>query len=299
MPPVFPDIWHLRLTTGPEAMPVFEEVFERFAESVTMFMEDKSGISDGDCPWHLEGYSRTPPERVKIIAALSSVAAANGLEVPELTVERLPNVDWVLENLRDFPAIDAGRFYVRGSHWEEPTPIGRIELLVDAGTAFGSGEHATTRGCLLALDKLAKKRRFARPLDLGSGSGILGIAMAKMWACDVIATDIDPGAVKVAANNAKLNQVGARFTSIVSDGYRNPLLKKNRPFDIICANILAKPLMRFAKDLAAHLAPDGVAVLSGLLEWQERMVMGVHERQGLTLKDRQIIDGWATLTIGR
>ena len=299
MPPVFPDIWHLRLKTSPEAMPLFEEVFEMFAESVTMFMEDKSGISDGDCDWFLEGYSRTPPERVKIIAALSAVAAGHGIDVPPLEVERLPNVDWVLENLRDFPPIDAGRFYVRGSHWEGKVPLGRTELLVDAGTAFGSGEHATTRGCLIALDKLAKRRRFVKPLDLGSGSGILGIAMAKMWACDVIATDIDPSAVKVAAINAKLNHVGARFTSIVSDGYRNPMLARNKPFDIIVANILAKPLMRFAKDLAAHLAPDGVAVLSGLLDWQERMVMGTHERQGLRLKDRQVIDGWATLTIGR
>lgn len=299
MRPVFPDIWHLRLTTSPEALPVFEEVFERFAESVTLFMEDKSGISDGDCDWHLEGYSRTPPERAQIVSALSAVAAAHGFEVPALEVERLPNVDWVLENLRDFPAIDAGRFYVRGSHWEERTPAGRIELLVDAGTAFGSGEHATTQGCLLALDRLAKRRRFTRPLDLGAGSGILGIAMAKMWACDVLATDIDPMAVKVAAINAKLNGVGARFTSVVSDGYRNPALTRRAPFDIIVANILAKPLMRFAKDLAAHLAPGGVAVLSGLLDWQERMVMGTHERQGLTLKSRQVIDGWATLTIGR
>lgn len=299
MPPVFPDIWHLRLKVSPDALAVFEEVFERFAESVTMFMEDKSGISDGDCDWFLDGYSRVPPERAAIVSALSAVAAATGLEVPDLTVERLPNVDWVLENLREFPPIDAGRFFVRGSHWDGRVPVGRTELLVDAGTAFGSGEHATTKGCLTALDKLAKRRRFTKPLDLGAGSGILGIAMAKMWATDVLATDIDPGAVRVAANNAKLNGVGARFTSVVSDGYRNRALKQGAPFDIIVANILAKPLMRMAKDLAAHLAPDGVAVLAGLLEWQERMVMGTHERQGLRLKDRLVLDGWAILTIGR
>jgi ribosomal protein L11 methyltransferase len=299
MRPAFPDIWHLRLKVGPQALPVFEEVFERFAESVTMFMEDKSGISDGDCDWFLEGYSRTPPERARIVAALAAVAAAAGLDVPALEVERLDNVDWVLENLRDFPPIDAGRFFVRGSHWDGRCPVGRTELLVDAGTAFGSGEHATTKGCLLMLDRLARRRRFLRPLDLGSGSGILGIAMAKMWAVDVLATDIDPSAVKVAAINARLNHVAARFTSVVSDGYRNPELKRRRPFDIIVANILAKPLMRMAKDMAAHLAPDGVAVLSGLLDWQERMVMGTHERQGLRLKDRIVRDGWATLLIGR
>ncbi|OAN52440.1 50S ribosomal protein L11 methyltransferase [Magnetospirillum moscoviense] len=295
----FPAIWHLRLKVGPDALPLFEEVFETFAESVTMFMEDKSGISDGDCDWFLEGYSRTPPERVKIVSALSAVAAAHGIDVPALDIEQLDNIDWVLENLRDFPPIDAGRFFVRGSHWHGRVPVGRTELLVDAGTAFGSGEHATTKGCLMMLDRLAKRRRFMKPLDLGSGSGILGIAMAKMWAVDVLATDIDPAAVKVAAINARLNGVASRFTSVLSDGYRNRALKKGRPFDIIVANILAKPLMRMAKDLAAHLAPDGVAVLSGLLDWQERMVMGTHERQGLRLKDRVVRDGWATLLIGR
>lgn len=299
MPPVFPDIWRLRLTVAPEAVPLFEEVFERFAEAVTMFMDDRSGMSDGDCDWHLEGFSRTPPERAEIVSSLAAVAAANGVELPALSIERMPNVDWVLENLRDFPPIDAGRFFVRGTHWQGRAPVGRIELKVDAGTAFGSGEHATTRGCLLSLSRLAKKRRFANPLDLGSGSGILAIGMAKLWSCDVLATDIDPSAVKVARGNARLNGEAARLTAVVSDGYRNPELKRRQPFDLIVANILAKPLMRFAPSLAAHLAPDGVAVLSGLLEWQERMVMGTHERQGLRLKHRIVVDGWATLTIGR
>ncbi|MGE5505501.1 MAG: 50S ribosomal protein L11 methyltransferase [Actinomycetota bacterium] len=299
MPPVFPDIWRLHLTVTPEALPVFEEVFERFAESVTMFMEDRTGVSDGDCLWFLEGYSRTPPERTEIVAALAAVAAASGLDVPPLEIERVPNVDWVLENLRDFPPIDAGRFFVHGSHWQGAPPVGRIAIEIDAGTAFGSGEHATTRGCLLALDALGKQRRRTRVLDLGSGSGILGIAMAKMWAARVVATDIDPSAVKVCAGNAANNEVGARMRAVVSDGYRNPAVGRGRPYDVIVANILARPLCRFAKDLAAHLAPDGVGILSGLLERQERMVMANHEKAGLRLKRRIVIDGWATLVIGR
>lgn len=299
MPPVFPDIWRLRLTVSMETLPVFEEVFERHAEAVTMFMEDRSGISDGECDWFLEGFSRTPPDRAAIVSALAAVAAANGIDAPPLSVEMLPNVDWVLENLRDFPPISAGRFFVHGSHWEGKPPVGAYGIEIDAGTAFGSGEHATTRGCLLALDSLARKHRRRHVLDLGSGSGILGIAAAKCWAAMVVCTDIDPSAVKVLAGNAANNGVARYVTAVVSDGYRNPVVGRGKPYDLIFSNILARPLCRFAPDLATHLAPDGLAVLSGLLERQERMVMANHERQGLTLKRRIVIDGWATLIIGR
>ena len=299
MPPVFPDIWRLRLTVSMDTLPVFEEVFERFAEAVTMFMEDRSGISDGDCDWFLEGFSRSPPDRVAIVSALSAMAAGAGIEAPPLEIDRLPNVDWVLENLRDFPPIAAGRFFVHGSHWQGRPPVGTFAIEIDAGTAFGSGEHATTRGCLQALNAIGKRGRRTRVLDLGSGSGILGIAAAKLWAATVVCTDIDPAAVKVCAGNAANNGVGARVTAVVSDGYRNPAVARGRPYDLVFSNILARPLCRFAPDLAAHLAPDGLAILSGLLERQERMVMANHQRQGLTLKQRVVIDGWATLIIGR
>ncbi|MDA8230735.1 MAG: 50S ribosomal protein L11 methyltransferase [Magnetospirillum sp.] len=299
MPPVFPDIWRLGIAVAADRVPLFEEVFERVAEAVTTFMDDRSGRSDGEGEWQIEGYSRQAPDRAAIVAALAVVAAAHGVAAPELTVEKLPNQDWVAQNLRDFPPIDAGRFFVRGSHWSGKVPAGRLEILMDAGTAFGSGEHATTRGCLLALDGLGKRRRAGRALDLGCGSGILAIAMAKMWACPVLATDIDPSAVRVAAGNAAANGVGARVSAVVSDGWRNPEMKRREPFDVVTANILARPLCRFAPRLAAALAPGGAAVLSGLLEWQERMVMAVHERQGLRLKSRRVVDGWATLVVGR
>jgi ribosomal protein L11 methyltransferase len=299
MPPVFPDVWRLRLTVAAEAVPVFETVFEHFAEAVTMFMDDRSGRSDGEGDWHLEGFARQPPDRAAIVTGLELVAAANGLAVPALDIERLPKLDWVAANLQDFPPIAAGRFFVRGSHWRGRVPAGRIELLMDAGTAFGSGEHATTKGCLLALHALGKRRRARRVLDLGCGSGILGIAMAKMWACGVLATDIDPAAVTVAAGNAAANGMRARVTTLVSDGWRHPRLARSGPYDVVVANILARPLCRFAPKLAASLAPGGVAVLSGLLDWQERMVMAAHERQGLRLKSRLVVDGWATLTVGR
>ncbi len=300
MPIVFPDVWRLGLSLpDADGLAVFEPVFERFAEAVSLFMEDRSGRSDGEGEWRLEGFARVPPDRVAILAAIEVVAAAHGVEAPSLEIERMPNIDWVTANLRDFPPIDAGRFFVHGSHWQGKVPAGRIGLMVDAGTAFGSGEHATTRGCLLALDLLGRRFRARRPLDLGCGSGILAIAMASMWACPVTAADIDPAAVRVAAGNAAANGVGARVRALVSDGWRAPALARRRPFDVVTANILARPLCRFAPSLAAALAPGGVAVLSGLLERQERMVMAAHERQGLRLKRRILIDGWATLIIGR
>ena len=296
----FPDVWRLTVTVDQLQVDAFSDVLERHAEAVTMFMDDLSGKSDGEGEWHVEGISRTPPDKTVILSDLAALAAAMGCAVPPLDIQRVPNVDWVLENLRDFPPIAAGRFFVHGSHWTEGVPTGRIGLKVDAGTAFGSGEHATTRGCLLALDRLVKRKRHVRRvLDLGSGSGILAIAMAHLWPVPVLATDIDPISVKVAAKNAVLNGVGAQVRAYVSDGWRNRALHQGGKFDVVCANILARPLCRFAPDLAASLAPGGVAVLSGLLDWQERMVMGAHERQGLTLKHRQVVDGWATLIIGR
>ena len=297
---VHPDVWRLTVTVDQAQVEAFADLLERHADAVTMFMDDLSGRSDGEGEWHVEGISRNPPDKTAILSDLAALAAGLNCPLPELEIERIANVDWVLQNLQDFPPIDAGRFFVHGSHWQDGVPTGRIGLKVDAGTAFGSGEHATTQGCLLALDRLVKsKRQVRRVLDVGSGSGILAIAMAHLWPVPVLATDIDPVAVIVAQKNAALNGVGSQVRAAVSDGWRNPVLRKHAPYDVVTANILARPLCRFAPKLAAALAPGGVAVLSGLLDWQQRMVMAAHERQGLRLKDRLVINGWATLIIGR
>lgn len=299
MPPMFPDIWRISVATPAEGVEAFETVLEHFAEAVTTFMDDRSGRSDGEGDWQVEGFSRTPPDRAALVAGLAVVAVARGLSAPVPVVERVAGCDWVAANLRDFPPIDAGRFFVHGSHWSGAVPAGRIGILMDAGTAFGSGEHATTLGCLLALDGLGRRRRVARALDLGCGSGILAVAMARMWACPVLATDIDPISVRVTAGNAAANGMAARVRVAQSDGWRNPLLRRHGPFDVVVANILARPLCRFAPDLAAGLAPGGVAVLSGLLERHERLVLAAHRAQGLSLRERHTIDGWTTLVIGR
>lgn len=300
MPKAHPVIWRVCLTAPLAAVETFEAVLDRYADAVSWFLDDPaSDESDEKVLWRLEGFSKTPLERAIIEAELAVGAATLGMETPALSLEQLPDTDWVTANLRDFPPIAAGRFFVHGSHYDGRIPAGRIPLLIDAGTAFGSGEHATTFGCLSALDHLMRRRRFRRPLDLGCGSGILAIAIAKMTARRVQAADIDPVSVKVATRNAKRNGVAARVHACPSDGYRCRTLAKHRRYDLIVANILARPLAAMAADLGRHLSENGVAVLSGLLNRQERFVLAAHRMQGLSILGRIRIDGWTTMILAR
>jgi ribosomal protein L11 methyltransferase len=298
MPKPRPDLWRVAVTVPEHALDAFEAALETHADAVSMMLPEGKDPGEG-ADWRLEAVSRSAFDQTAVEVALGLAAAAVGIAAPLPEFSRLVQRDWLQENLRSFPPIAAGRFFVHGSHWEGRVPGGAVPLLVDAGTAFGSGEHATTFGCLIALDRLAKRRRFARPLDMGCGSGILALAMAHLWPAPVLAADIDPESVRVARFNARRNQVGARVKAVASDGYRNPAVTRRRPYDLIVANILARPLCRMAPSLAGHLAPGGVAVLSGLLARQERQVLNAHRAQGLRLLGRVAINGWTTLVVGR
>jgi ribosomal protein L11 methyltransferase len=290
-------LWRIEVIVPASSVDAVESALEPFVETVSWFMADPAG--EDTAPWRLEGFSRTPVERTALAAALALAGAAAGAEVPPATVERVSDTDWVTANLRSFPPIRAGRFFVHGSHFAGRRPGGSIGLLIDAGTAFGSGEHATTVGCLLAIDRLLRRRRFQRPLDLGCGTGILAIALAKAGCTRVRAADVDPVAVRVAAMNARRNGVGARVAASVSDGYASRDIARHRPYDLIVANILARPLVSMAADLSRHLAEDGVAILSGLLTRSERLVLSAHRMQGLSLEARFSINGWSTLVLSR
>ncbi len=254
-------------------------------------------VPGGD--WRLEAYAIDAPDPAAVEAALARAAAEGGIARPVHHVQPLPPVDWLAQNRRDFPAQSIGRFFIYGSHHTDGVPAGRVGLLVDAATAFGSGEHATTRGCLAALDRLARRRRVRRPLDLGCGSGILALAIAKTWHVPVRAADIDPESVRVARANGGLNGAARWLRIARSDGYRGAVVRHGRPYDVIVSNILAEPLRRFARDLARHLARGGTAILSGLLVSQEAQVVAAHRRQGLALVRRTRRDGWSTLEFRR
>jgi ribosomal protein L11 methyltransferase len=286
--------YKIELVTKREGVERWSAALDPYAVAIAAF----EIVPGGD--WRLEAYATEPPDPVVIAAALARAAADAGVARPACHIAPLPPVDWLAQNRQDFPVQAIGRFVILGSHHDGVrAPAGRIALTLDAASAFGSGEHATTRGCLAALDRLAKRRAIRRPLDLGCGSGILALAIAKLWRCPVRAADIDPESVRVARANAAHNQV-ARWVRVArSDGYRAALVRRGRPYDVIVSNILAGPLQAFARPLARHLARGGVAILSGLLVAQEAQVIAAHRRQGLALTRRSRRDGWSTLEFTR
>ena len=248
--------------------------------------------------WRVEAYRQSRLQSPELGAQLALAAAAAGGALVEFGEESLPARDWLAENRLSFPPLRVGRFFVYGSHHDGKVPPGAIGIAIDAATAFGTGEHPSTRGCLLALDRLARRRRFHRPLDIGTGTGILSIATAKLLHRKVLAGDIDPRAICVARHNAACNGVRGLVQSRRAPGYRDRLIRKSR-YDLVLSNILARPLAVMAADLSRRLAPGGRAVLSGLLRWQEPIVLAPHRGCGIVLDHRVVIDGWSTLVMRR
>jgi len=284
--------WQIRVLTQLQYTAPIEGAFEDIALSSASYeIEEKSAA------WGVDIITETPPEEMDTPARLALISGMLNIPTPSFKIQPLESKDWVSEVERSFPPLSVGRFYVHGSHIKSHPPQGKITLHVNAGAAFGSGEHATTSGCLEALTLLAKKRTFLRPLDMGCGSGILAIAMAKLWHQPVIGSDIDPVSIHVAKENARRNQVHHFSQFSVGNGYDAPLVQQQAPFDIIVANILARPLMKMASDLKSHLALGGIVVLSGLLAPQERMVLFAHRLQGLQLLFRIRKNGWNTLVL--
>jgi ribosomal protein L11 methyltransferase len=217
---------------------------------------------------------------------------AGGGKILDLIEMPVAERDWLAENRRAFPPQRIGRFLVHGSHWRDKPPPGSIAIEIDAASAFGTGEHPSTRGCLLALDRLAKRRRFRRVRDIGAGSGILAIAAAKRLRRPVAASDIDPVAVAVARHHTRRNGLAQLVRLECANGAGD-----GGNYDLVFANILARPLMLMARDLARIVAPGGRAVLSGLLRRQEAGVLAAYRARRLSLAFRLVIDGWSILVL--
>jgi ribosomal protein L11 methyltransferase len=241
--------------------------------------------------WRIDAFPTSADERAAIEAALARFAALR------VAVEVLADADWLAMSLSGLPPVRAGRFFVYGAHDRGLAPPNAVNLRIEAGAAFGTGHHGTTVGCLATYDRLLKRRRFERVLDVGCGTGVLAIAAAKTGSPVAIGTDIDAPSVRIANENAALNAAHARF--VHASGLNAAAVRDRGPYDLVFANILAPPLVALAQDIKGALKPGGMAILSGLLRTQERRVLAAYVSRGFRLERRLHRDAWATLTLRR
>ena len=245
----------------------------------------------------VEAYFGLPPDEDEMRALIAAAADEETAQAAAFGVTE--KRDWVANSLAGLQPVRAGRFLVHGAHDREKVGASDIGIEIEAGLAFGTGHHGTTRGCLLHFDRLLKRRRPQQVLDVGCGAGVLAIAAAKVLRRRVALGDIDPVAVEVANANARLNGVGQLCKAAVSRGVENRVMRESAPYDVVFANILAKPLRLLAPTLAAVTAPDGDAIVSGLLLADVAGVLASWRAQGFYLADRIDLEGWASLRMRR
>ncbi|MGB3243813.1 MAG: 50S ribosomal protein L11 methyltransferase [Sulfitobacter sp.] len=251
-------------------------------------------VEDGSGLWEVGGYFEAAPDE----AGLAVLAAAMGAK--PFVVSELPETDWVAHVRRELAPVEAGRFFVYGSHDADKVPAGCEPLLIEAAMAFGTGHHGTTLGCLRALDRLATDGFVGhRVVDIGCGTAVLAMAAARIWPETVLASDIDEVAVDVARANVTANGLDGRVTCVEAAGFDNTILALAAPFDLIFANILKGPLLALAEDMAGVLQSGGYAILSGILNEQADEVWQHYSSVGINLVHRDSIGDWTTLTLSK
>lgn len=249
-------------------------------------------VEDGSGLWEVGGYFLDAPDEI----GLALLSAAHGAK--PFVISEVPDQDWVAHVRRELPPVEAGRFFVYGSHDVALVPEGRVSLLIEAAMAFGTGHHGTTKGCLLALeDYIAEGGEAQNCADIGCGTAVLGMAAARVWGNTVIASDIDPVAVDVAEANLKANDMEGQVTCLEAVGFEHPVLAQAAPFDLIFANILKPPLLALAEDMGRFAAAGGTIILSGLLVDQGDEVQLAYEKQGFKLSQRRDIGEWTALRL--
>jgi ribosomal protein L11 methyltransferase len=291
-----------------------QKIADALAESFEAEQLAASAFEEAPGRWSLAIHFRRQPDEAAVRALIAS--AAGSAAAHALAFETLAPTDWVRKSLEGLAPVEAGRFVVHGAHDRARVRANRIGIEIEAGLAFGTGHHGTTRGCLLALDRIVKARRRQRGkcagstslrsrerralvLDIGTGTGVLAIAAAKALRRPVVASDVDARAVTIARDNARINRVGAVVKVVHAAGVLTAPFRARAPYGLIFANILLDPLKALATPMARLVAPNGQVVLSGLLTAQAGAALASHRARGLALVRRATLEGWATLILAR
>ncbi len=277
---------------------IIVETFDPAETAAAAFEEDESPRKDWkEGRWIVEAYFGHAPDEAAVRALVACAAGEEAAQAARF--ERVETRDWVAASLAGLQCVRAGRFLLHGAHDRAAVRANDIAIEIEAALAFGTGHHGSTRGCLMLLDRLAKRRRPKAVLDIGTGSGVLAIAAAKLFHRQVQAGDIDPVAIAAARANARQNGVACLVRPVAAQGLRHPVLQSGAPYDLVFANILARPLRRLAPAIKNVLKPGGEIILSGLLACDVAGVVSAYRTQGLALVRRLDIDGWATLSMRR
>ena len=249
--------------------------------------------------WQVVVYLSENGQKAETTALRRVASALFGKSAPKCSVEALPDTDWVAKSLEGLPPVHAGRFLVHGGHERRARRPNTIGIEIEAGQAFGTGHHGTTAGCLLAIDRLTQSRPIVNALDIGTGSGVLAIAIAKAAKTRVLASDIDPVATAVARENIHANGVAAYVRAVTAANLDKHVFRASAPYDLIVANILAGPLIALAPAICRNLAPGGSLILSGLLPSQRARIVASYRGQGLALERSSVLNDWLTLVFTR
>ena len=276
---------------------IIVETFDPAETAASAFEEPPGSASWSGGPWIVEVFFGHAPDESRVralVAAASDETLAASAEFGEV-----PKRDWVAASLEGLQAVREGRFVIHGAHGRAELRTGDIGIEIEAALAFGTGHHGTTRGCLAELNALAKRRRPVRILDIGTGTGVLAIAAARLFRRRIASGDIDAVAITTARENARRNRVHPQVHPVQAVGLVNPALRAGAPYDLILANILARPLRAMAPAIRDHTASGGEIILSGLIASDVPGVISAYRTQGLILVRRRAIEGWATLLLRR
>lgn len=279
----------LQCVTDEETAATLELLAEDLCSSTARVMKD--GVMEFTAVYDA-------PQEEELLERIARYSAHSGITIATQIVA-LEATNWEEKIAQEFPPLSIGRFYVAGSHLQDDAPAAAIPLVIDASAAFGTGEHGTTEGCLRSIEALCRKRKFFRMMDMGCGTAILAIGMHQLTKRPVMAIDNDPVAVRVAREHVRMNRAKRFIRAEVGNGYMHRPARARAPYDLLVANILARPLMKMAHKASQHVAKNGVVVLSGLLNEQEAMVLSAHRQQGLYLQNRRRIGKWSILTLAR